>query len=185
MHREQRVADDDVQIIQRVLAGGTDDYRLLVERYQASIFRLARHLVGDRHEAEDLTQEALLAAFANLASYVPSRAAFSTWLFTIVRNRCINHLQRRSTRAALDPLAGDHPAAEPDGDERGLMLQLDRGLAQLPLDQRTALVLAEIEGLSYAEIAHIEQTSLGTIKSRIHRAKQRLRSNLNPVMKAR
>ena len=172
------MADDDAQIIARVLGGATDDYRLFVERYQASIFRLASHMVGDRHEAEDLTQEAFLAAFANLAAYVPGRAAFGTWLFTIARNRCLNHLQRKSTRSAPKALDADQAVAEPQRESSDLLSQLDQALAELPLEQRTALVLAEIEGLSYAEIADIQQTSLGTIKSRIHRAKERMRNNL-------
>ena len=74
----------------------TDDFRVLVDRHQQSVFRFASGLVGNREEAEDVTQEAFLAAFANLSGYDSSRAAFSTWLFTIARNRCINLLKRAS-----------------------------------------------------------------------------------------
>src|SRR3954463_8484972 len=81
--------------MRRVLAGQTDDFRVLVDRHQQSIFRFAFGLVGNREEAQDAAQEAFLAAFANLSAYDSSRAAFSTWLFTIARNRCLNWLKQR------------------------------------------------------------------------------------------
>lgn len=174
---------EDHDLVRRVLAGKTDDFRVLVDRYQQSIFRFTSGMLWNHEEAYDVTQEVFLAAFANLSSYVLSRAAFSTWLFTIARNRCINALTRRR------PLALDNPAAVEDVTSadtlarQELSQQLDRALAALPVEQRTAFVLAEIEELSYAEIARIERVSLGTVKSRIHRAKQRLRSLLAPLVK--
>ena len=174
---------DDQELVRRVLAGQTDDFRVLVDRHQQSIFRIASGLVGNREEAQDVTQEAFLAAFANLSGYDSSRAAFSTWLFTIARNRCLNLLKRRRPIAlnALDSI-GDVASADPIVSQE-LSQQLDRALASLPVEQRSAFVLAEIEELPYAEIARIERTSIGTVKSRIHRAKQRLQSLLEPVMR--
>jgi RNA polymerase sigma-70 factor, ECF subfamily len=169
--------------VRRVLAGRTDDFRVLVDRHQQSIFRFAFGLVGNREEAEDITQESFLAAFANLSGYDSGHAVFSTWLFTIARNRCINVLKRRrpialdETRSIADATSAD-PVVN-----RELSEQLDRALAALPVEQRSAFVLAEIEELPYAEIARIERASLGTVKSRIHRAKQRLQSLLEPVMR--
>lgn len=125
-----------------------------------------------------MTQEAFLAAFANLSGYDPSRAAFSTWLFTIARNRCLNLLKKSRPIALSEPDSiGDATPADPIA-RLELSQQLDRALAALPVDQRSAFVLAEIEELPYAEIARIERTSLGTVKSRVHRAKQRLQSLL-------
>ena len=174
---------EDRELVRRVLAGQTDDFRVLVDRHQQSIFRFASGLLGNREEAEDVTQEAFLAAFANLSGYDSSRAAFSTWLFTIARNRCIN-LLKQSRPIALNELdsIGDVTSADPIVSQE-LSQQLDRALAALPVEQRSAFVLAEIEELPYAEIARIERTSLGTVKSRIHRAKQRLQSLLEPVMR--
>ncbi len=85
---------EDRELVRRVLAGQTDDFRLLVERHQQAIYRFASGLLGNQEEAQDVTQEAFLTAFANLSSYESSRAAFSTWLFTITRNRCINLLKQ-------------------------------------------------------------------------------------------
>ena len=167
----------------RVLAGETDDFRLLVDRYQQTVFRFAYAMLGSREEAQDITQEAFLAAFTNLSGYDISRGAFSTWLLTITRNRCINLLKKSR------PIALDQPEmirADTSVDpivRQELSEQLDRALASLPIQQRSAFVLAEIEELPYAEIARIEQASLGTVKSRIHRAKQRLQSLLEPVIR--
>jgi RNA polymerase sigma-70 factor (ECF subfamily) len=118
-----------------------------------------------------------------LSSYVSSRAAFSTWLFTIARNRCINLLKRSSTVSLEKPASVEDVTSADTLASQELSEQLDRALAALPVEQRSAFVLAEIEELPYAEIARIERTSLGTVKSRIHRAKQRLRSLLEPVMR--
>ena len=86
---------DDRQLVRLVLAGQADDFRALVDRHQQSIFRFASRLLGNWEAAEDVTQEVFLAAFANLSGYDSSRAAFSTWLFAIARNRCINLLEQR------------------------------------------------------------------------------------------
>jgi len=171
---------EDRELVKRVLAGQTDYFRVLVDRHQQSIFRFATGLLGNREEAQDVTQDAFLAAFASLSGFDSSRAAFSTWLFTITRNRCIN-LLKRNRPVAIDQLdmIQDATPADPIV-TRELSQQLDSALAALPVEQRSAFVLAEVEELPYAEIARIEQISLGTVKSRIHRAKQRLQSLLEP-----
>jgi len=174
---------EDREIVTRVLAGRTNDFRLLVERHQASVFRFALALLGNCQEAEDIAQEAFLAAFANLSRYDSSRAGFSTWLFAIARNRCINLLKRNRPIALNEPDSViDVTSADPIVSQE-LSQHLDRALAALPVDQRSAFILAEIEQLPYAEIAQIERTSLGTVKSRINRAKQRLQSLLEPIMR--
>jgi RNA polymerase sigma-70 factor, ECF subfamily len=173
---------EDRQLVRLVLAGQADDFRALVDRHQQSIFRFAAKLLGNWEAAEDVTQEVFLAAFANLCGYDSSRAAFSTWLFAIARNRCINLREQRRPAPLdeMDPI-GDITSTDPVVSQE-LSQQLDRALAALPVE-RSAFLLAEIEQLPYAEIARIEQTSLGTVKSRIHRAKQRLQSLLEPVMR--
>jgi RNA polymerase sigma-70 factor (ECF subfamily) len=174
---------EDRELVSRVLAGQTDDFRVLVNRHQQSIFRFASGLLPNREDAHDVTQDVFLAAFANLSSYRSACADFSTWLFTIARNRCINLLKRSR------PLALDNPSLVEDVTSvdtlasQELWQQLDRALAALPVEQRSAFLLAEVEELPYAEIAQIERTSLGTVKSRIHRAKQRLRSLLEPLIR--
>lgn len=171
------------QIVGQVLAGKTSEFRKLVERYQQPVFRFARNLIGDEHDAEDITQEVFLAAFGHLASYNAKQASLLTWLFTITRNRCVNYLKR--TRPVIDgeTIANTQPSASNiDAARSEFWVLLDKALEALPIDQKTAFVLAEIEGLPYADIARIEQTTLGTVKSRIHRAKQRLRAVMAPTL---
>ena len=171
------------QIVAQVLAGKTSEFRKLVEQYHQPVFRFARNLIGDEHDAEDITQEVFLAAFDHLASYNAKRASLLTWLFTIARNRCVNYLKR--TRPVIDgeAIANTQPASSNDDSARNeFWSRLDEALDALPIEQKTAFVLAEIEGLPYADIAHIEQSTLGTVKSRIHRAKQRLRAVMAPTL---
>ena len=179
------MANDDVEIVQRVIAGSVNDYRVLVERHQDAIYRFVQSLVSHRHEAEDITQEVFLAAYKNLASFDPDRALFTTWLFTIARNRAINHLKRCRIPSGIESMSEPIDVHAPtDTVEASEFLEhLDRCLNTLPLDQKTAFVLAEVEGLSYAEIAEIEHVSLGTVKSRLHRAKRRLRATLQEFVR--
>lgn len=173
----------DQQLVKRVLGGQTEEFRSLVERHQPAVFRVAWGLLGNREEACDVTQEVFLSAFANLSSYDASRAAMSTWLITFARNRCLNLLARRRPITSIEPDSiGEAPQSDPIVTQE-IAEQLDRALAALPVDQRLAFLLAEIEEIPYAEIARIQSISIGTVKSRIHRAKRRLRSLLEPTTK--
>ena len=174
------MASDDAAVVQRVIAGETNDYRTLVERHQQAIYRFLFSLLGHRHEAEDVAQAVFLAAYSNLASFDARRAKFSTWLFTIARNRAINRLKR-----ARVPVTGVSVAEPMDRyppsdliEEVETLQHIDRAVSALPLDQKTVFVLAEIERLSHAQIAEIEKIAIGTVKSRPSRAKTRLRSAL-------
>lgn len=173
----------DEKTVARVLAGESGEFRLLVERYQRPVFRFVRNLIRDEHDAEDITQDVFLSAFDNLATFNARRASLLTWLFTIARNRCVNYLKRK--RPVIDGEATSSPQLAAGADEstrNEFWSRLDEALDELPVEQKTAFVLAEIESLPYADIAQIEQTTLGTIKSRIHRAKQRLRAVMAPTL---
>ncbi len=176
------MASED-QIVVQVLAGKTSEFRKLVELYHQPVLRFARNMIGDEHDAEDITQEVFLAAFDHLGWYNAKRASLLTWLFTIARNRCVNYLKRKRPVIDGEAIANIQPAASSDDSARNeFWIRLDEALDALPIEQKTAFVLAEIEGLPYADIAHIEQTTLGTVKSRIHRAKQRLRAVMAPTL---
>ena len=179
--RGQLASDDHV--IASVLAGETSEFRKLVEQYHRPVYRFARSLIGDEHDAEDITQEVFLAAFDHLASFDSARATLLTWLFTIARNRCVNYLKRKRPLIDGEMIGDTQPAVVSDETARKEFWgRLDQALEALPMEQKAAFVLAEIEGLPYADIADIEQTSLGTVKSRIHRAKQRLRAVLESTL---
>jgi RNA polymerase sigma-70 factor (ECF subfamily) len=167
---------DDLAVIKRVLAGDLEAFRILVRRYEGPLFGFIRNLLPGASDGEDVAQEVFLAAYTHLSSYDPRQAAFATWLFTIARNKCLNALKRRqpvvthSLPEGADPRTPDRALAEDE-----FFRHLDAALEALPLEQKTAFVLAEIQGLSYEEIGQIEGVKVGTVKSRLARAKEKLR----------
>ena len=171
--------DRDELIIGQVLGGQVEQFRVLVERYQGPVIGLIAHLVRDRHAGADIAQEVFLAAYRGLASFDPARSSFATWLFTIARNRAINaNRKHRPGRLAPGPGPADPRPARDGLAVREFHDSLDRSLASLPAEQRTAFVMSEFHELSYETIARIEGVRVGTIRSRISRARGRLRSML-------
>jgi RNA polymerase sigma-70 factor, ECF subfamily len=166
---------DESATIGRILKGDTEAFRLLVERYQGPIMRMVRNIGGTECGCEDLAQEVFLTAYANLRAYDASRSRFSTWLFTIARNKCLNAIKKKRP-AAWSELPEPQQRTGPVEDVAGreLFAHLNAALASLPVEQRTAFVLVTFEGLSYEEAARIEGTRIGTVKSRVNRAKARL-----------
>ena len=176
----QGAMNDDLNAIRRVLAADVESFRRLVERYQRPLLTLIRNLTPPDTDHEGVGQEVFLAAFRSLASFDPKRSAFSTWLFTIARNRCRNELARlRPVVGALLPDVVDLRSPERAASEAELFRQLDAALAALPFEQRSAFVLAHLQGLSYEEVGRIEGVGVGTVKSRIARAREKLRCLLS------
>ncbi len=174
--------NEDTGIIRTVLEGETESFRLLVQRYQKPVIRMVANLINDRHICEDVAQEVFLAAYKKLSSFDPARSSFSTWLFTIARNKSINAMKKRRIPSVSNPPENpdfSEPADTLIRDE--LFVKLDRALKSLKPGHRRALVLAEFENLPYEQIAQIEGVRIGTIKSRINRAKHRLRSALDGI----
>ncbi len=155
----------------------------IVRAHSARVYRLAYRLTGNPHDAEDLTQEVFVRVFRSLSSYTPG--TFEGWLHRITTNLFLDQA-RRKQKIRFDPLAEDAdqrlPGRTPTP-ERALHDQLfdadvETALAQLPPDFRAAVVLCDIEGLSYEEIAGILDVKLGTVRSRIHRGRSLLRKAL-------
>lgn len=168
--------NDDLDAIRRVLADDVEAFRRLVERYQRPLLTLVRNLTPPDTDYEGVAQEVFLAAFRGLASFDSRRSAFSTWLFTIARNRCRNELARRRPVAVAElPDVVDLRLPEQAAVEAELFRQLDAALDALPFEQRSAFVLSQLQGISYEEIGQIEGVGVGTVKSRIARAREKLR----------
>ncbi|MFH1267209.1 MAG: sigma-70 family RNA polymerase sigma factor [Planctomycetota bacterium] len=172
---------EEAELIRRVVEGDVDGFRLLVERYQRPVFLLVRNLVPNRHTCEDIAQDVFLTAFHQLRAFDPTRAAFLTWLLTIARNKCFNVLKKKTPSPggeAFERISFRTPFDE--AAERELFERLDEALETLPAAQRSAFVLAEFVGLSCDQIAGIEGVAGATVRSRVSRAKERLRSLLRP-----
>ena len=174
--------NDDLDAIQQVLGDDIESFRRLVDRYQRPLLTMVRNLTPRDIDHEGVAQEVFLAAFRCLPSFDPKRSAFSTWLFTIARNRCRNELARRRPRPAAElPDVVDPRSPEQAASDAELFRQLDTALDALPFEQRSAFVLAQLQGLSYEEVGRIEGVGVGTVKSRIARAREKLRSLLRLV----
>jgi RNA polymerase sigma-70 factor (ECF subfamily) len=165
-------------------AGDRDATDAFVARFQRRVYGLARSIIGDDRLAEDVAQEALVRAWRHAAAYDPRRGSVATWLLTITRNLAIDEIRVRRP-AAYDPEV--LIATAPPSGERGPadvavigqdVLRLQRALATLPAEQRRAIVLAGVLGLSGREVAEHEDIPLGTAKTRIRAAMIRLRTLL-------
>jgi RNA polymerase sigma-70 factor (ECF subfamily) len=170
---------DEISIIRAVLDGDTDSFRLLVQRYQGPGIRMIKNIIEDHHICEDIAQDVFLTAYKKLPSFDPDRSGFSTWLFTIARNKSINVAKKKKT-LSMSNLPENPDSFTPANSlaQQEFFDRLDQALMALPVKLKTAFILAEFEKLQYEEIAKIEGIRIGTIKSRINRAKKRLRPAL-------
>ena len=187
----RRPADDaqharDRALVERALAGELDAFNELVLHYQDYLFAICVRVVNDREAANDAVQEAFFSAYRNLSRFRGDY--FRSWLTRIALNAATDVLRLRKRRPA-DPYpewedeAWQPPAGEEDAPERQAMRRnaaevLRRALAQITPDQRAAIVLYDVQGYDYQEIADITGVSLGTVKSRIHRGRLALRGLL-------
>ena len=178
--------EQELLLIRRVQAGETEAFEDLVRAHEKTVYNLALRMTGHPQDAEDMAQEAFLKAYRSLPEF-RGESKFSVWLYRIVSNVCLDHLRRQGRRPTVSLTAEDEEGEEqqwelPDerlSPERLLEQKLTReavqkGLAQLPEEQRQILLLREIRGLSYEEIGEIMNLEPGTVKSRIFRARKRL-----------
>jgi RNA polymerase sigma-70 factor (ECF subfamily) len=169
---------DDRALLAAHVAGDPEAFGELVHRHRDRLWAVALRTTADPEEAADAVQDALISAFRNAASY-RGDAAVTTWLHRVVVNACLDRMRRRKARPAvplLDEESGHHGIADPrdDLDRFELRHEIDRALAALPRDQRAAIVLVDVEGLSVAEAAAILEVPEGTVKSRCSRGRARL-----------
>ena len=193
---ERRAAevDPDLASLERARAGDNGAFEALVLRYQARIVNYASAMVHDAGAAEDVAQETFVRAWRGLGRF-RGESTFKTWLYRIATNVARTHLDRRGRRARIadrslddeaEPLqAGDVPSPAPDAETALARREaIDRALSELPDELRQALVLRDVEGLDYKEIAGVTGAPIGTVESRIFRARRRLRTLLRPLVNA-
>lgn len=188
---------DDQTLVERCKKGDQTAFRILVERYQSRVYSLAFGMVHDRQDALDVSQEAFIKVHRYLENFQGS-ASFYTWLYRITYNLCIDHLRRNGRMQTVD--YDDRIAREPISDpgnlqpnptggnpgktirRKELAKKIQEAIEELPPYHRGVIVMREIEGMSYREIADAMQVSKGTIMSRLHHARQKLQKALEPYL---
>jgi RNA polymerase sigma-70 factor (ECF subfamily) len=184
------VGSSEAALIQRCAAGDEMAFAALVGDHQRMVVQLAVNLLGDRDEALDLSQEVFLRVFRTIARF-RGQSTLRTWIYRIAVNQARNRhrfwrRRHRADQVSLDVHVATHgefrSGAESGPDrllaQKELAARLEHALDALPFDQRTAIVLREVDGLSYDEIAYSLGVAVGTVKSRLTRARQTLRSEL-------
>ncbi len=170
----------DAYLVARAQRGYVDAYEILVQRHSAMAYRVALRLTGNHHDAQDVAQEALIAAWQNLARF-RADSSFSTWLYQIVTRRALNKVTRgrADTSVELLPDVAD-PAGEPaEQAERNLAVDaVTDALGALPLSQRVVIVLHHFEGLTYAEVANVTGSTEAAVRSHLFRARRALGTTL-------
>jgi RNA polymerase sigma-70 factor (ECF subfamily) len=193
--REELRAQDDSAVVSAFLNGEERAFQELVERYQTRLLNFIFRTIGDRERAEDLVQEVFIRVYRHIHRFDRSKK-FSTWVYTIASNLAKNELRNRSRNplvlfqtmkgAAREdddrPLQFEDTTARPDDlyRKRHLRELVEETVAQLPEHHRQVFVLRELEGKSYEEIAEITDCNLGTVKSRLNRARNAFASMIEP-----
>lgn len=178
--------DEEVRIIQQVLSGDTNAFALLVEDQSKVVYNLALRMVGNEQDAYDISQDAFLKAYLNLAAF-RGDSKFSSWLYRLTTNLCLDFIRRRSRQNVIPltfetddgeeeylPIPDASFSPETEAERRELRDNVRRGLLQLPETQREILVLRELGQMSYEEIGTQLDLEPGTVKSRIFRARKKL-----------
>ena len=173
-------AAQDAQLLARVLEGDHDAFAEIMRNHQDRVFSVCLRIMGNREYALDATQETFLTAFRK-ASQFKGDSALGTWIYRIAVNTCYDHLRKQRRRRAdpipdhLDP--ADH-SAEEAVESAGLRPGIQKALAAIPEDFRTAVILADIEGLGLPDVAEILGVPVGTVKSRVFRGRRLLAQEL-------
>ena len=187
----------DIEIIELILQGDREKFRILVDQYQQMVFRTCMGFLHHKEDAEDLTQEVFIRAYQSLSRF-KGDAAFSTWLYRIAVNASLNKVRKSSKNLILqhlDKLFGGEevkevplPASDTENPENILIQKehvewVRKALDSLPENQRTAIVLSKYDDLSQKEIASIMNTTEGAVESLLQRAKKNLREKLSAKRK--
>ena len=190
-------ADDDLTIVRQVQGGDVAAFDKVVLKYRTRIFGVVYHLTSNREDAADLTQDAFIKAFQSIQRF-GGQSSFFTWLYRIAINGTLSHLRKNRTRSffslekmdANEPISKeviaaltDKTGAERDTYVRELQEKLNEAMLKLSISHRTVVTLFEIDGLSHQEIAEVMNCSVGTVRSRLHYAKQLLQAELQPYLR--
>ena len=192
----QAEADEDLAIVHRVQEGDVDAFDLLITKYRERVYSVIYNLTSNREDASDLAQDTFIKAFQSINRF-KAKSSFFTWLYRIALNTTLTHLRKNKLRRFFsfekmneeDHSAGfiEQMITESDSDKSALMNELQEKLndafQKLSTKHRTVITLFEIDGLSHKEIADVVGTSVGTVRSRLHYAKQFLQAELKDYIR--
>jgi RNA polymerase sigma factor (sigma-70 family) len=194
----RREAGEDLLLVQRVQAGELERFDDLILKYRERIWSVIYHMTANREDAADLAQDVFIKAFRSINRF-QGQSAFFTWLYRIAVNATLNHLQKAKLRRffSLEKIRDEEPIADlldqladpGDASDRKACLnelqqKLNEAMQKLSIKHRTVVTLFEIDGLSHEEIADITGTSVGTVRSRLHYAKQLLQNDLQHYLRS-
>jgi RNA polymerase sigma-70 factor (ECF subfamily) len=170
---------DEQQYIDRILNGDTEAYRHLVERYQTGLIIHCENILKDRQDGEDIAQDAFLKAYSSLGNFTKDKAQFSTWLYRIATNLCIDQLRRKRRQVKVEDIEALLEATSPQYLEQDEIRQMRQLVETLEPPKYAKIITAYFwEGKSYKEIADLYETSTNTIGTWMSRAKQQLKEKL-------
>ena len=190
-------ADNDWAIVRQVQAGDVAAFDRLITKYRSRLYSVVYNMTSNREDAADLTQDAFIKAFQSIQRF-QGQSAFFTWIYRIAINSTITHMRKNRLRSffSLERINEDEPVAkevlaaltDKSGTERTtamreLQEKLNEAMQKLSIKHRTVVTLFEIDGLSHQEIAEITNCSVGTVRSRLHYAKQQLQAELEPYLR--
>jgi len=173
---------DELRAIARAKKGDAEAFAFLVETYETSVYRLALRMCGNSHDAEEVAQEAFVAAWKGLPSF-RGESKFSSWLYQLTSNAAIDFLRREKRHRGATPIEDEVELAAPGtpqqaAEEAELRQALQQALAQLTPEHRQIFLLRQMQQMSYEEIGRLLGLESGTVKSRLSRAKKQLRQIL-------
>jgi RNA polymerase sigma-70 factor, ECF subfamily len=176
--------DEDYLYIEQFLAGKQEGFEMLVRKYQSRVLNIVYSLIGQDRESDDIMQEVFMKVYHNLGSF-RKRSKFSTWLYRIVVNTVNDFLRKRKNFISGDD-ALETVAVSGDGPRDAMLKRehetiVEKAIGNIPLKFRTALVLKDMEGMSYLEISRILHCSMGTVESKIYRARQCFKKELRKL----
>ena len=188
MRREgKRVQTDVERLVESAIGGDAYAFEQLMGKHEARMYAVALRMCGNREDAQDSLQDAMLRIYKALGSF-KGQSSFATWAYRITMNTCLDNLRRKKVRQAqsLDALldigwspADEDASPEKHADNAEMRRALSRAIQLLPEDMRSAVVLRDVQGYSYEEIAEILEANVGTVKSRISRGREKLRNVLS------
>ena len=187
--KRKRALREDEQLVREVVEGQTASFELLVRKYQDRLYNTLVHVTGSTHEAEEVVQDAMLQAYTKLSTF-KGKSSFYTWLYRIAFNLSISRQRKKRPRISLDGLhesGGLDPEDTVDQpDDRATRMeqaaQVHKALEKLGEEYRSVLVLREMENCDYETIAEMLSVPVGTVRSRLHRARTMLRDRLREAI---